>query len=93
LKENKKMDDIDYDKISYDDLYRNKTMEDEIVKDCDIIGRKLGLKGFELPKKIRIIKEPFSPNNGLMTSTMKLKSKNIKNKYNDELKKMYVDNL
>ena len=93
LKENKKMGDIDYDKISYDDLYRNKIMEDEIVKDCDIIGRKLGLKGFELPKKIRIIKEPFSPNNGLMTSTMKLKSKNIKNKYNAELKKMYLDKL
>ena len=93
LKENKKMGDIDYDKISYDDLLGNKNMEDEIVKDCDIIGRKSGLKGFELPKKIRIINEPFSPDNGLMTNTLKLKPKNIRIKYNLELKKMYEEKI
>ncbi len=71
LKENKKMGDIDYDKISYEDLFRNKIMEDEIIKDCDKVGRKLGLKGFELPKKLRIIAEPFSVENNLMTPTLK----------------------
>ena len=89
LKENKKLGDIDYDKINYDDLCGIKIIEEEIVKDCDKIGRKSGLKGFELPKKIRIINEPFSPKNGLMTSTLKLKSKIIKNKYIIELKNMY----
>ena len=89
LKENKKLGDIDYDKITYDDLIGNKDMEDEIVKDCDIVGRKSGLKGFELPKKISLINEPFSPNNGLMTNTLKLKPKVIRIKYNAELKKMY----
>ena len=93
LKDTKKVDDIDYDKIGYDDLSRNKIIENEIVKDCDKIGRKYGLKGFEIPKKIKIIIEPFSPKNDLMTSTMKLKSKNIKKKYNVELKKMYEDKL
>ena len=66
-----------------------KIMENEIVKDCDILGRKFGLKGFELPKKIRIIKEPFSLDNNLMTPTLKLRPKNIKNKYNVELKNLY----
>ena len=89
LKENKKLGDIDYDKITYDDLCGNKDMENEIVKDCDIVGRKSGLKEFELPKKISIINEPFSPNNGLMTNTLKLKPKVIRIKYNAELKKMY----
>ena len=89
LKENKKLGDIDYDKITYDDLCGNKDMENEIVKDCDIVGRKSGLKGFELPKKIRIINEQFSPNNGMMTNTLKLKPKVIRIKYNAELKKMY----
>ena len=46
-------------------------MEDEIIKDCDKVGRKLGLKGFELPKKLRIIGEPFSVENNLMTPTLK----------------------
>ena len=93
LKENKKLGDIDYDKITYDDLIGNKDMEDEIVKDCDIVGRKSGLKGFELPKKISLINEPFSPNNGLMTNTLKLKQKVISIKYNAELKKMYEEKL
>ena len=66
-------------------------MEDEIVKDLDIIGRKLGLKGFEIPKKLRIINEPFSQENNLMTPTMKLKAKNIKNKYSFQLKNLYEE--
>ena len=32
LKENKKLGDIDYDKLTYDDLIGNKIMEKEIVK-------------------------------------------------------------
>ena len=91
LKEDKKMGDIDYDKISYNDLFGNKIMEDEIIKDCDIVGRKLGLKGFELPKKVRIINESFSVENNLLTPNLKLKSKNIKIKYNNLLNKMYEE--
>ena len=91
LKDNKKMGDIDYDKINYDDLCGNKIMENTIVEYCDAVGRQLGLKGFELPKKIKIIKEPFSVENNLMTPTLKLKQKNIKIKYNDEIKNMYKE--
>ena len=93
LKENKKLGDIDYNKISYDDLWGNKIMEDEIVKDCNIIGRKSGLKGFELPKKIRIINEGFSIQNNLMTSLLKLIPRNIRKKFKDDLKKLYEEKL
>jgi len=93
LKENKKMGDMDYDKINHNDLCENKIMEDEILKDCDLVGRKLGLKGFELPKKLRLINEGFSVENNLMTPTLKLKQNNIRAKYKDELKKMYEEKL
>ena len=93
LKENKKLGNIDYDRITYDDLCGNKIMEEEIVKDCNIFGRKLGLKGFEIPKKIRIINEGFTPQNNLMTPTMKLKLKEIRMKYKDVLKKLYQEKL
>ena len=93
LKENKKMGDIDYDKITYDDLCGNKIMEKEIVKDIDIVGRKLGLKGFELPKKVRIINEGFTPENNLMTSTLKMKLANIRKKYDNILKGLYQEKL
>ena len=93
LKENKKMGDIDYDKINLNDLSKNKIMEKEIVKDCDIIGRKQDLKGFELPKKIRIITEPFSLQNNLITPTLKLKGRNIQMKYKGLIKEMYNENI
>ena len=93
LKENKKMGDIDYDKINLNDLSKNKIMEKEIIKDCDIIGRKQDLKGFELPKKIRIITEPFSLQNNLITPTLKLKGRSIQLKYKDLIKEMYNENI
>ena len=93
LKENKKMGDIDYDKINYNDLCGNKIMEDEIIKDCNNVGRKFDLKGFEIPKKIRIISEAFSLENNLMTPTLKLKSKSIRNKYSVDIKNLYEEKI
>jgi len=93
LKENKKMGDRDYNRIRYNDLPGNKIMEDEIVKDCNIIGRKFGLKGFELPKKIRIIEEAFFPQNIPITNNAKFKLVKIKNKYKDVLKKLYEEKM
>jgi long-chain acyl-CoA synthetase len=93
LKEDKKMGDIDYDKINYNDLCGNKIMEDKIIKDCNDVGRKFDLKGFEIPKKIRIISEAFSLENNLMTPTLKLKSKNIRNKYSVDIKNLYEEKI
>ena len=45
LKYIKKMSDIDYDKISYDDLCGNKIMENTIIKNWNAEVRQLGLKG------------------------------------------------
>ena len=92
LKENKKLGEINYDKIKNDDLYENKIMEKEILNDINIVGRQLDLKGFEIPKKIRIIKEPFTMENNLMTPTLKLKRKDIKDKFKDIINSMYIEN-
>ena len=64
----------------------------EIIKDCDELGRKNDLKGFELPKKIILIQEPFSLENNLMTPTLKLKGKEIKQKYSEEIESMSSNN-
>ena len=77
-------------KLRIEDICENQELINEIIKDCDTIGRKADLKGFELPKKILILKEPFTLENNLMTPTLKLKGKEIKIKYSEEIKKMYV---
>ena len=84
------IDYIKYDKYTIDDLCENKNIQDEILRDCDELGRKNDLKGFELPKKIKLIKEPFSLENNLLTPTLKLKGKEIKMKYSEEIKNMYI---
>ena len=83
------VDQAEYDKLKIGDICNNKKLIDEIIKDCDTLGRKNDLKGFELPKKIMLIQEPFSLENNLMTPTLKLKGKEIKNKYSEEIKNMY----
>ena len=93
LKKNKKMGEIDYDKIKIDNLYENKIMEKEILNDINIVGREFDLKGFEIPKKVRIIIEPFSTENNLMTPTLKLKRKNIKDKCKNIINSMYNENI
>jgi long-chain acyl-CoA synthetase len=89
LKKIKSEGNINYDELKIEDLCGNKNLIQEIIRDADEIGRKSDLKGFELPKKILIIKEPFSLENNLLTPTLKLKAKEIKNKYNEEIKKLY----
>jgi len=89
LKRIKSEGDINYDELKIEDICENKKLIEEILKDADNIGRKSDLKGFELPKKILIIKEPFSLENNLLTPTLKLKGKEIKNKYIEEIKKLY----
>jgi long-chain acyl-CoA synthetase len=89
LKKIKSEGNINYDELKIEDICENKKLIEEIIRDADEIGRKSDLKGFELPKKILIIKEPFSLENNLLTPTLKLKGKEIKNKYNEEIKKLY----
>ena len=51
------------------------------------INKKLTLS--EKIKKIQLIDENFSIENGLMTPTMKVKRKKVTEKYKDQLEKLY----
>ena len=75
--------------VGNEDIWDNKMLINEIIKDCDIIGKENDLKGFELPKKILLIKEPFTQDNNMLTPTLKLKSNVIKKNYENEIKSLY----
>ena len=47
--------------------------------------------GYEIPKKFAFISEPFTLENGLVTQTMKLKRKNITDKYKETIEGLYKD--
>ena len=50
-----------------------------------------GLKGFELVKKIKLIDEPFSIENNLITPTLKLKRTELKKKFYTDILKLYLN--
>jgi long-chain acyl-CoA synthetase len=53
-------------------------------------GRGLGLKGFELVYSVTVEKIAWTPENGLLTPTMKLKREALKGLYQSQIKAMYL---
>ena len=62
--------------------------KETINKTIEIINKKLTL--VEKIKKIQLIDENFSIENGLLTPTMKVKRKKVTEKYKKELENLYL---
>ncbi len=46
--------------------------------------------GYEIPKKLLLISEEFSLDNGMLTQTMKLKRRNVIERYGEQLESLYT---
>jgi long-chain acyl-CoA synthetase len=84
---NKGINDVDINNCK--DYFDNKDLKDEIIKEMDSHGRKFGLKGFELPKKIYLFKDKFSVENQIITPTMKIKRHIAKKIFEKQINEMY----
>ncbi len=64
-----------------------------IIKEIAAFGRSgtNELKGFEIPRDVHLESEPFSVDNGILTSTMKLKRYQAKQRYASQIAAMYVN--
>lgn len=60
-----------------------------ILDGMTLAGRAGGLKGFELVYAVHVDRQPWTPENDLLTPTMKLKRANLTKKYKDEIARMY----
>lgn len=47
------------------------------------------LDKFEIPAKIKLLPEPWTPESGLVTAALKLKREQLKNKFKNELQELY----
>ena len=82
-----KIENVNKDNVK--DYYEDKDLKTEIIKELDGFGRKNGLKGFELPKKIHLCKDPFSVENQIVTPTMKIRRHIAKKFFEKEIKGLY----
>ncbi|RWS22976.1 Long-chain-fatty-acid--CoA ligase 3-like protein [Leptotrombidium deliense] len=54
-------------------------------------GIKSRLQKFELPRKVTLVKDIWTPENGFVTAAFKLKRRNLEHKYKLDIERMYAD--
>ena len=54
------------------------------------VGKAAKLEKFEIPGKIKLLPDPWTPESGLVTAALKLKRDNLKRAFADELKELYL---
>lgn len=48
------------------------------------------LQKFEIPAKIKLLHEPWTPETGLVTAALKIKRENIRKAFAEDLKSLYL---
>lgn len=75
---------------NFNELCDNKEIERNILKSLTDLSKKSGLNKFEIPTKIALCKDLWTPESGLVTAAFKIKRKEIVTKYKDDLKRIYI---
>ncbi|XP_030071903.1 fatty acid CoA ligase Acsl3 [Microcaecilia unicolor] len=72
-----------------EELCNNREMENEVLKVMTESSASATLEKFEIPLKIRLSPEPWTPETGLVTDAFKLKRKELKTHYQADIERMY----
>ncbi|KAF1813307.1 long-chain-fatty-acid-CoA ligase-like protein [Eremomyces bilateralis CBS 781.70] len=72
-----------------EDLVHDKKLISAVLKELLDVGRKGGLRGIELIEGVVLADEEWTPQNGLITSALKLQRKPIVTKYEKDIKQAY----
>ncbi|XP_002163162.2 long-chain-fatty-acid--CoA ligase 4 isoform X1 [Hydra vulgaris] len=76
---------------SFEDVCRNKSVIDAIMKDINVLSIKNGLNKTEQPAKVKLCTENWLPENDLVTAAFKLKRKSIEKFYQRDIEMMYLN--
>ncbi|KAM3874654.1 long-chain-fatty-acid--CoA ligase 3a [Diretmus argenteus] len=74
---------------SLEELCNNKAMEELALKVITEAALAAQLERFEIPRKICLSPEPWTPETGLVTDAFKLKRKELTTHYQDDIERMY----
>ncbi|XP_014914817.1 long-chain-fatty-acid--CoA ligase 4 [Poecilia latipinna] len=73
----------------WEEICNHLEMEKEVLKEIMEVAAKIKLQRFEVPVKVRLSPEPWTPETGLVTDAFKLKRKELKNHYLNDIERMY----
>ncbi|XP_036820741.1 long-chain-fatty-acid--CoA ligase 3 isoform X1 [Oncorhynchus mykiss] len=74
---------------SWEELCNNAAMEGVVLQVITEAALSAQLERFEIPRKIRLSPDPWTPETGLVTDAFKLKRQQLKSKYQDDIERMY----
>ncbi|XP_055783977.1 long-chain-fatty-acid--CoA ligase 4-like [Salvelinus fontinalis] len=76
-------------KGSWEEVCTHPAMEKEVLKEIKEVATSIKLQRFEIPVKVHLSPEPWTPETGLVTDAFKLKRKELKNHYLQHIERMY----
>jgi long-chain acyl-CoA synthetase len=71
-------------------LCANAAVNKAVLADLHGVCKRAKLVGFETPAKLLLVPDEWTPENDMLTTTMKIKRKQITDKYAAEIKKIYA---
>lgn len=74
--------------IELEDPARDRRVRELLLQSIE--SRRENLRGYELPRKILVVTEDFSTENGLLTPTLKLKRREVLARYRREIDALYA---
>ncbi|CAH1183332.1 unnamed protein product [Phaedon cochleariae] len=75
---------------SFEELCVDPRVEKAVMQELAEHGKRSKLEKFEIPAAVKLVKEAWSPDMGLVTAAFKLKRKDIEERYKHEIKRMYA---
>ena len=77
------------DGLSAEQLCNEPTIQEKVIATLHTYGVKNGMEKFELPKKICMVTDEWTPESGLVTAAFKIRRIFIVKKYENEIIQMY----
>lgn len=75
---------------SWDDLCNDHHVTEAVLKELKAQGNKAKLEKFEIPERVMLCTEAWTPEMGLVTDAFKLKRKNIQKHYEADISRIYA---
>lgn len=75
--------------LSAEQLCKEPTIQEKVIATLHTYGVKNGMEKFELPKKICMVTDEWTPESGLVTAAFKIRRIFIVKKYENEINHMY----
>lgn len=77
------------EEINESALYENEAVKERILLKLEQFARANGLRRYEIPRGLILVKDDWTPEGGLVTASFKLKRKSIEQHYHEAIQKAF----